>query len=285
MIASIIFALVIQFSTYAQKEIKLSKKWEIDSVFMTPESAVYDSIRNCLYVSNFNDKGGFRRNSDTLFDECISKVDLNGKVIDFRWVNNLLGPTGITIFNDKLYVLERGYLTLIDIERHAIEKRIPIKNSGFLNDIVIDKNGDIYISDSQKSSILKFENNECKVWWQDTTLCVGSNGLYIYDNKLIVGNQKNNLISVSIPGKEIKVIASNILEGIDGLNRFKDNFIVSWRSKIALVDDKGFSNVLLDTKNNKEFLADFEFIKKKRMIVVPTLTTNKLVTYEIVDEK
>lgn len=44
-------------NTYCQ----VIKEWETESVFLTPESIVLDSLNNCLYVSNFNDKGGFRK--------------------------------------------------------------------------------------------------------------------------------------------------------------------------------------------------------------------------------
>jgi len=44
------------------------------------------------------------------------------------------------VYNDILYVNERGYVTLINIEEGIIE------NTGFLNDLVIDENGDVYIT-------------------------------------------------------------------------------------------------------------------------------------------
>ena len=196
-VLTMIFA-VILFSSFTDNNIKLSKIWESESVFMTPESVVFDSLRNCLYVSNFNDKGGFRKRADTISDECISKVDLDGNVIEMRWVDNLLGPCGITIFKDTLYAVERNCLTLINIDKHSIIKRISIDNSDFLNDLAIDKNGNIYVSDTGDNGIIyKITNCEVNVWLQDTLLH-NTNGLYMDNDNLIIGNQGNaTLLSVS----------------------------------------------------------------------------------------
>ena len=68
LIIIIVIPLVIQSLSFTGTEIIITKLWETDSVFMTPESVVYDSIRNCLYVSNFNDKGGFRNSGYTISD-------------------------------------------------------------------------------------------------------------------------------------------------------------------------------------------------------------------------
>jgi len=258
-----------------------SKLWELDSVLMTPESVVFDSLRNCLYVSNFNDKGGFRKKTDTIFDECITKVDLEGNVTELKWVDNLIGPSGITIFKDTLYVIERGYLTKINIEKQSITKRIPITGVGFLNDIVIDKNGDIYISDSGEGAIYKIVGDNSRLWLKDTIL-QNSNGLYIDNDKLIIGNQGNvNLIAILITDKTTKVLASSISKGIDGIKKYRQNYIVSWQYDIFMVDERGTSQVILNTSEGDNWNADFELIESKNIIIVPTLLSNKLIAYKI----
>ncbi len=285
LIIIIVVPLVIQSLSFTGTEINITKLWETDSVFMTPESVVYDSIRNCLYVSNFNDKGGFRNSGDTIYDECISKVDVDGNIIELRWVDHLIGPTGVSIYNDTLYVIERGYLTKIDIDNQSVVERIPINNSGFVNDIAIDKKGDIYISDMGQSSIHRITNKKCELWLTDTLLH-NINGLYIDNNHLIIGNQGNsNLISVSIPDKKTRVIASNISVGIDGIKKFKKDYIVSWRYEMFVIKESGTFQIILNTESEQNWIADFELIQSKNILIVPTLLTNKLVAYMITDKQ
>lgn len=271
----------IPFLSFTPTNIRLSKLWELDSLLMTPESVVYDSLRNCLYVSNFNDKGGFRNMEDTISDECISKVDLEGNLTELRWMDHLLGPTGIKIFNDKLYVVERGFLTKVDIDKQSIIERVPVSGSGLLNDIAINKNGDIYISDTRNSAIYKIRNNTSELWLKDTLL-LNTNGLYIDGDNLIVGNQGSaNLISVSLADKAIRVVASNISKGIDGIEKYKQNFIVSWQYNIFKIDEKGNAQVILNTEEDKNWNADFKLIESKNIVIVPTLLSNKLTAYKI----
>jgi DNA-binding beta-propeller fold protein YncE len=280
-ITTIIFSFLIQSLSFSQTNIRLSKLWELDSVLMTPESVVFDSLRNCLYVSNFNDKGGFRNSTDTIFDECISRIDPEGNVTELRWVDNLIGPTGIAIFEDTLYVIERGYLTKINIEKQSITERIPITGAGFLNDIVIDKNGDIYISDSGEGAIYKVAGGKSRLWLKDAVL-QNCNGLYIDNDKLIVGNQGNvNLIAILTADKTTKVLASDISKGIDGIKKYRQYYIVSWQYDIFMVDERGTSQVILNTSEGSNWNADFELIESKDIIIVPTLLSNKLIAYKI----
>lgn len=262
---------------------ELQKIWETQDVFMAPESVVYDSLHSCLYVSNFNDNGGFRQGDDTLQNECISKIDLEGNIIEFRWVDNLLGPTGVTVLNDTLYVVERGRLAKISISGKKIINRIPFEDSGFPNDLAVNKNGIVYISDSQKGCIYQVLNNQCELWFQDS-LIVGANGLMIEDNSLIVGPRgKNNLISISVPERKITSQIPVSLNGIDGLKKYKDGYIASWMTIILAVDQNGRSNLLLETINEQN--ADFEFLPDENMIIVPVLSSNKVTAYKIIDNQ
>jgi DNA-binding beta-propeller fold protein YncE len=281
LITVIMFSFLIQSLSFSQTNIRLSKLWEVDSVLMTPESVVFDSLRNCLYVSNFNDKGGFRSNTDTIFDECISRVDLEGNVTQLSWVDNLIGPAGIAIFEDTLYVIERGYLTKINIEKQSITERIPITGAGFLNDIAIDKNGDIYISNSGEGAIYKVAGGKSRLWLKDAVL-QNCNGLYIDNGKLIVGNQGNeNLIAILTADKSTNVLAKDISKGIDGIKKYKQYYIVSWQYDIFMVDERGASRVILNTSEGSDWNADFELIGNKDIIIVPTLLSNKLIAYKI----
>jgi len=91
-------------------------------------------------------------------------------------------------------MFERGYLTKIDIDKQVIIDRLKIEDPGFLNDIAIDRNGEIYISDSEAQKIFKIKDDQYEIWLNDSILEM-ANGLYIENNELIIGSHSNaNLI-------------------------------------------------------------------------------------------
>ena len=61
---------------------RTSKVWETEQVFLTPESVLYDPDRDVLYVSNFD----MRFAASEEFTGYISKVSLDGEIIELRWV-------------------------------------------------------------------------------------------------------------------------------------------------------------------------------------------------------
>ena len=89
--------------------------WETEKVFELPESVVFDQKNEVLYVSNitehpFNKDGtGF-----------ISKVGLDGKIIELKWVKSLNAPKGLTIVNDKLFIADVDELVEVDIATSKI---------------------------------------------------------------------------------------------------------------------------------------------------------------------
>lgn len=278
-----LIAILIVMLSFTNAKCQLEKVWETDAIFLAPESVVFDAADQCLYVSNFNDQGGFRQKNDTLHNECISKLGLDGKIQELRWIDNLLAPTGLAIYKNKLYIVERGGLSIANIEKREIERRIPIAGAKFLNDVVIAKNGTVYISDSNNHCIYKIENGKSEIWYSDT-LMNNPNGLFIDKKNLLVGNRSEaNLISISMTDKTVKKIAENISVNIDGIKRYQDGYLFSWRTKLSILGADNKPSLLLKSDTENDFLADFEFIKKSKLIIIPTLLTNKVVAYKISD--
>lgn len=269
--------------SFINAECQLEKVWETDAIFLAPESVVFDAANQCLYVSNFNDQGGFRKKNDTLCNECISKLSLDGTMQELRWIDNLLGATGLAIYKNKLYIVERNGLSIANIKTRKIEKRIPIVGAKFLNDIAIDKKGTAYISDSNNHCIYKITNGKSEIWYSDT-LMNNPNGLLIDKKNLLVGNKSDaNLISISLSDKTVKKVAENISVNIDGIKKYRGNYLFSWRSNLSILGADNKTSLLLKSDVENDFLADFEFIKKSKLILIPTLLTNKVIAYKISD--
>lgn len=250
--------------------------WESASVFSAPESAVFDPLRNVVYVANYNDQGGFKRKDKGLSNEFISKVGLDGTVIALQWITSLENPTGMAIFNDKLFVVERNGVTKFNIEDQSIEQHIPIASAKFLNDIVVDSSGKIYVSDSGNSCIYRIQGKRTEVWFRHR-LINSPNGLYLDNSHLLVGNQgEGNLLSIALNDKSVQIVGSGISAKIDGIKKYKEGYLVSWKSSLHYVSN-GEKRLVYALKNQKDFLADFEYIPSQRLLVIPKLVSGKVI--------
>jgi len=275
-----LFLFIIPFINSYSQQYTAEKLWETDKVFLTPESVCYDKDRDVLYISNFNK---FPKANET-GNEFLSKVSLDGEVVELKWVEGLTAPTGIGIFEDKLYVAERGNLVEIDIESGEILKRYPVPKTKFVNDVVAAEDGTIYVSESGNSIIYKFANGEFE------ELLSGSdvprpNGMAVVDNKLIVGMMGNGCVySIDLLSKEIEKLGcfegKNIIDGVRALSN--DEFIITnWTGLIAVLTKDGNVTELLNTTADKIYCADIEYIQDKNMLIVPTFNDNRVVAYKI----
>lgn len=259
---------------------QLTKVWETDAKFMASESVVFDAKHNCIYVSNFNDQGGFIQKADTLHNEFISKLNLYGNILDFRWIEGIHNPTGLFIFKNKLYIVEREGVVIVNLKSEKIEQRIPVPEANFLNDIAIDKSRIIYVSDTFYPCVFRIKNGQSEIWYSDS-LMNSFNGLLIDNRCLLVGNRGAvNLLSISLKDKTTKVIASGLSDNIDGIKKYKDAYLLSWKSELYSYVN-GNKTVLLELEDKSDFVADFDYIEKKNLIIVPFLMSNKVAAFKI----
>jgi sugar lactone lactonase YvrE len=254
------------------------KLWETGEIYKGPESTVYDSHRDCLYISNYT--GGVKTGS-SYGDNSISKADLQGNILEYDFVKNLTMPTGICIFDDKLYIVERFGVVIYDLSANKIADKIYIKTSYFLNDITVDTEGGIYVSESDTNVIYRIKNKNVEKW-MDSREISRPNGV-LYDNgKLIVGvNSDNYLKAVNIADKKVTNIALLGPGIIDGIKKCGDGYLVShYLGNLYLVKPSGEVTELINTRDEKTNIADFEYIADKQLIVIPALANNKLLGYK-----
>ncbi|UCC43536.1 MAG: SMP-30/gluconolactonase/LRE family protein [Candidatus Zixiibacteriota bacterium] len=251
----------------------MQKGWEITGTLKYPESAVYDEERDVIYVSNYLRDVG---------NEFISRVGLDGEVRDLEWATGLTRPTGMLLDNNRLYVVERRNLAVIDVETGAISDRYPIPGAGFPNDIARDATGTLYISDSQGNKIHRFKDGQFDIWLEGGAIS-DPNGLLFHDGRLLVGNSGDGCLkSVRPEDKSVSVVtclgSGAIVDGIktDG----QGNLIVSnYNGKVYLVSPTGDKTLLLDSSARPMNCADFDFIESEQLLVIPTFIDNRIMTY------
>ena len=274
--------LIVSFNIFSQN-LRLEKIWETDTIFKRPESIVFDSLRNRLYISNYN---RYPKKIE-LCNDYISILDLDGNIISLRWIKNLKAPTGLYIKSDCLYIVERDGISKYDIDsKKFIWKKI-IPNAIFLNDIIVDNNESIYITDTSpkipKNSIIrKLQNNKIDTLVDEPIM--RANGLQKCDNYLIIGNNGDNYLKkINLENLEISNIAKLDTGIIDGIKVYQKNtYLVSHcEGRLFLISSDNEVIELLDLRNQKINIADFEYIHKSNLIIIPTYESNKIIAYKI----
>ncbi len=269
--------------------------------FSAPECVASDG--QFLYVSNIGipfsptarDNNGY-----------ISKLSLEGKMIEEKFIQNLHGPKGIVIIGDILYVTDINAVLGFDIKSRIKKKNISFEkyDTEFLNDLVkiddqliavtsTDRNFIFTISLKKgiKTERVKLEGEKLK----------GPNGL-AYDDKNDIlyiaeyGSDKDlgGLLKVADFKKNKDLKAEKLFPykgNLDGLAFVDDLLIFSdWNSTAVEGKSKapkigGLFSVRLN--NLKEPIieslkqpidgpADFYFDAEKKMIYLPALLGNKV---------
>ncbi|MFC2117169.1 hypothetical protein ACFLSY_00825 [Bacteroidota bacterium] len=253
----------------------LTKLWENKFKLDYPESVEYDPARNVLYATNnFSGRG-----------EYISKISMNGEILEKEWIKGLNRPTGSKIAADKFYTVERTTLTEIDIEKGEITKRIELPGAIFPNDVTASSDGKtIYVSDNAAQLIWKIEEGVAEVWMKGGEL-KNPNGLFLSGDRLIVGCTADaSLKEIDVNTKEVTVLA-HLKSGaiMDGIQVLKDGRILftDYNGHLYLLEEKGNFREILNTSTSGITLADFKYIPEKEMLVIPTLYLNKVICYKI----
>ncbi len=252
---------------------QLIKKWETEAQLKIPESVLFDAGRMVLYVSNIDGEpwGDDGKGS-------IAKVGLDGKIIAVDWISGLSAPKGIAMRGSRLYVGDLTNVVVIDIDKGAIAERIAVPGSEGLNDVTIDADGTVYVSDSKTKKVFAIKDGKSAVYLENLK---SPNGLLFHDGALYLLDGEG-LYRV---GKDhsLTLLSDGMKGGVDGVENVTGNeFIVScWQGTVHYVKSDGTREVLLDTHEQKINSADIGYDSKRRIVYVPTFFRNTVVAYDL----
>ena len=239
---SIMFVLVLN-AGHAQHN--LEKIWESDTTLAIPESVLFD--KNILYVSlvdcrawNADGKG------------AIAKVDQNGHILNATWVTGLNAPKGMAIWDNKLYVADITEVAVINVATGTIESKIAVAGATGLNDITIDKKGNIYVSDSRLGNVHKITKGKVEGYISGLK---SVNGLRMVGSDLFILTA--NDVFKTGPDKKLITLATTEIEG-DGIEPVGNGaFVIScWDGLVCYMTKDGKLETLLDTRSEKKNTAD-----------------------------
>ncbi len=268
-LAFVCFSLV---SINAQKA-TVQKLWATDTILKVPESVLVDDKENCLWVSNIDGASNGKDGKGS-----ISKLSKTGTPINLDWITGLNAPKGMAKYKQELYVADLTELVVIDIKKGVIKNKIKVEGSVFLNDVTVNKNGAVFVSDSRTGKVHRYENNMVTIEVENLQ---GPNGLLSIDDQLLILD-RGSLLSVT-PGGTISKIMDGMDPSTDGIEKVAPNqYIVScWNGIVYFVAAGAQKITLFDTRSEKINSADIGYDAKNKIIYVPTFLKNSVVAYQL----
>ena len=276
-------ATLIAFSTAASAPKLL---WETKGLAQ-PESVVEYPATGVIYVSNIN--GAVMQKDGNGF---ISRLTVDGKMLERQWVKGLNSPTGLALHDRTLYAADVDQLIEINAASGEILKRYDAKGAVFLNDVVVDDDGTVYVSDTPMNTIWRLKDGSFEPWLANDALN-GPNGLLIQGKTLIVaslgkvqsqGQKKElgTLLAVSLDDQKVsKVGKGELIGNLDGLQAIQPGvyLVTDWaQGALYRVDAKGKVDELIDLNQGS---ADLSYLPGKKMLLIPMMLDNSLVAYRL----
>ncbi|MEX2567169.1 MAG: ATP-binding protein [Cyclobacteriaceae bacterium] len=249
----------------------LEMLWETPAELTTNESVHYEKSDGMIYVANIEGQPAEKDGVGS-----ISKLNMDGEIIDRSWVSGLNAPKGMTVMGDHLYVTDVDRLLEIALNTGEITNTFEVEGAQFLNDADNDGNK-VYFSDMRDNKILYLEDGEIKTFAEGQE---SINGLRVGNDNTLYGLDAAGLKRYSEDGSF--EIINDVVTGGDGLIIIDDQtFIASrWGGEIYLIQD-GEETKILDTTEEESNTADIGFIPEENIVLVPTFFKNKVVAYKL----
>ncbi len=261
--------------------------WELTEGVQSPESVYFDEDSGSLFISQIGDGGATGKDQDGY----ISRVTPDGEVVSLKWITGLDAPKGLRSHEGRLWVSDIDCLVEIDIAEGKIVSRTDVPGATFLNDVVCDSDGTVYVSETMECKIYRLRDGKVEVFAEGEELEY-PNGLLIAGDKLVVAawGKPNEDFSTEVPGrlftldlktKEKSLITAEPFGNLDGLEAVREGrYLVSdwFAGKVYFVGKDGRSRLLLELPKGA---ADIGIVPSKRLLIVPQMMENKVTAYEM----
>jgi hypothetical protein len=262
---------------------KISSKWSVKSNIKTPESVYYASEIKQIFVSSIDGEGTKKDGRGH-----ISLLSSSGKVINSKWVSGLNAPKGMRSAKGILWVSDIDELVKIDIASAKVIKKYQIVGAKFLNDIALNTNGDVYVSDTLTSKIHLLRDGKLSIFVEGDKY-ESPNGLLVVGDELYVAawglttdwstTTFGRLYSINLLSKKISYISKTALGNLDGLELSNSGeFIVSdWSAGVVYKIKKDGKTVLF--YKGKKGLADIGWIPETGSLLIPYMNDNEILGF------
>lgn len=242
----------------APAPIELTQAWQASGLSSPEGVATYGGD---LFISNVAGDA-----SDRDGEGWISRLAMDGTMLEDTWVSGLNAPKGMAVRDGILFVTDIDAYHTIDVETGLILNTFQVQDAVFLNDVTVWQGG-VYASDSGSASIYQLDENGSKRWLQDERLS-GINGLLGNSEDLYATTMDEGLLVRINQAGDLTELARGMSNG-DGLAQLDDGrFLVSsWPGQIWQVDSDGTVRTILDTQ--ADGILQNDLTRVDDLIIVP----------------
>jgi len=251
---------------------ELTQAW-VATGFSAPEGvATADGV---LYISNVAGEGGAKDG-----EGWISRLSMDGEILEEKWVEGLNAPKGLGIRDGKLFVSDYDAYHVIDLQSGEIDNTYPVEGAGFLNDIAVWQGG-VYLSDSGSARVFQIDVNGYKEWLADERLG-GVNGLWPDGDRLLIATMDSGSLLETRGARDLTEIASG-MENADGIAVLDNGsyLVSSWPGQIWHVSTDGETTELHNTADDTIYQNDLTRVGD--MIIVPNWQPGTVTAWRIGD--
>jgi DNA-binding beta-propeller fold protein YncE len=257
---------------------KLDLLWQTKDLRI-PESVLFnkDATGQTLFVSEIDGQSTAADGQGG-----IALLNVDGTIRQHDWLRGLNAPKGLASFQGKLYVADLTELVVIDIKTAKVLEKFSAPDSVFLNDVAVDPQGTVYVSDTRKNRIYRLQHRKLSPWLENVE---AANGLTFVGDQLYIG-AGDKLFKADGQGN-LTIIAQGFAERADGVEPVGNgDFIVScWAGLIYYVHADGKLNLLLDNRPHQLNTADIGWDSATQILYVPTFLGNSVQAYQLKQPK
>ncbi|WP_250655556.1 SMP-30/gluconolactonase/LRE family protein [Alkalimarinus coralli] len=216
----------------AQAE-ELAPLWKVEGMDQ-PESVVAGPDGQLLYVSNINGQPVEMNGQG-----YISKLSVDGQVVDKHWVEGLDAPKGMAVSQGLLYVADMQTLHVINMQQGSVVKHYQAPDAKMLNDVTVGESGEVYVSDLLGGAIYRLKEDRFDHWLANPKL-PHPNGLLWHNGELYIANwgegmkddfttrEPGTLYRLDVASKTLKAVATGYhLGNLDGVVAMDSQLYIS----------------------------------------------------------
>ena len=237
-----------------------------------PESIAYDEVGKHFLVSN------------TLGKNIVS-MSLNGQYAPFL-KKGLQEPRGIIINSHKLYVADKAFIKVIDLEKAEIIDTINIPGAVMLNDLAFTKKGVIYTTDTAGNCVYVIDTLNNNIQKIVNPLLQKPNGI-IYDMPrdqmfVVCFRDKSPILAISTLDNSVSIFMDSIYSDLDGIaiDDLGRIYISSWGQDM-IFEIPQEQNRFLATFTDIKDAADIFYYLPNNELIVPLFNKNKIIRLKL----
>lgn len=271
-----LFSAFTAFSEEPEISEKLHLLWATGPVFDTPESVCYDAEQKVFYVSNVGGDNPWIKDGKGF----ISTLGADGKVLSLNWCDGIDAPKGMAVLDGKLFVANIDEVVIIHTADGTINERIGIEGAKALNDVEIDDEGTVYVSDSEAKAVYKLERGKFELLLQNSAYS-RPNGLLFANGQLLLATG-DEIVRID---RESGMAETYLLNtgGVDGIGCVDENiFIYShWPGAVFVHQLNKAQQQLLKYPDSKMNTADILYLKEGNRLFIPTFFHKTVECYQL----